>query len=197
MGRASTRVEQHIDRQNDLLQGRKRSTAHSSSTTTGATVDSCHEQALGSLSCSASFLTPQQCCLHHHTHRSHRTSSCVSPHPSMMLVFVTPAPAALAPRSTASDWSQFARRSRTTLCRRGTVSTLCANTSKPLVATRRTHSTSPCTPEARGNTGSRGGGGEGTYNHHTALLCCTPAQLTECGICTPPRLPKSQVRPRL
>ena len=72
------------------------------------------------------------------------TCGLVSPRPSMMDVFViSDGTAVLASRSTAMLWSQFARRSLTSACSSGTVSTLCAKTSSPDSATSRTRPVSP------------------------------------------------------
>lgn len=65
-----------------------------------------------------------------------RTSSSVSPTPSMILVFVmSPSLAALATRSTSRLCRYLARGSRTNGVRDSTVSMLCAKTSSPDRAT--------------------------------------------------------------
>lgn len=76
------------------------------------------------------------------------TSSLCSPQPSMMLVLVMDTPASLAAVSTPRLCFQLALLSRTTLCSRSTVSTLCANTSRPELAIWRMLSWLPCRPQA-------------------------------------------------
>mmetsp|Transcript_32818 Transcript_32818/g.71587 ORF Transcript_32818/g.71587 Transcript_32818/m.71587 type:complete len:274 (+) Transcript_32818:1-822(+) len=75
-------------------------------------------------------------------------------------VLGTRAPASFARFSTASDWCQCARRSRTEGVSRSTVSTLCANTSSPEVATR---STSTMLPLKSGESTSTSNSGERAF----------------------------------
>ncbi|CDF33475.1 unnamed protein product [Chondrus crispus] len=73
-----------------------------------------------------------------------RISASASPTPSMMLVFVTTCGRTSRARSrTRIVWAYPARRSRTNGCKRSTVSTLWAKTSRPDVTTRSTQSSSP------------------------------------------------------
>mmetsp|Transcript_38966 Transcript_38966/g.65509 ORF Transcript_38966/g.65509 Transcript_38966/m.65509 type:complete len:214 (-) Transcript_38966:476-1117(-) len=83
-------------------------------------------------------------------------SSGLSPRPSMMEVLVTFAPASLALLSTFSDCAQLARRSLTEGVIRSTVSTLCAKTSSPQVATRSTSSMFPLKSGERTSTSTSG-----------------------------------------
>ena len=62
----------------------------------------------------------------------------------------------MACRSTASVWRYLARGSRTKGVSRSTVSMLCANTSRPLSATRRTQSSSPAKSGERHSTSRLG-----------------------------------------
>mmetsp|Transcript_20009 Transcript_20009/g.53282 ORF Transcript_20009/g.53282 Transcript_20009/m.53282 type:complete len:270 (+) Transcript_20009:2297-3106(+) len=86
-----------------------------------------------------------------------RTSACDSPSPSITLVFVTsPGTTSFARASTARLCAYPARRSRTAGCRRSTVSTLCAKTSRPDDATRSTPARSPVKSGVSASTMSSG-----------------------------------------
>ena len=84
------------------------------------------------------------------------TCALVSPNPNMRLVFVISAPAAFAVFRTSTLCAQFARRSRTCAWSSGTVSTLCAKTSRPLDATRATNARSPRKSGASASTSTSG-----------------------------------------